>query len=103
MIHPNDVGIIRYDYNHAKNKKEQVKILAQLYAVPRSEILSLLGVEDPDKKSRQKRNKYSEETRKKVVRDVLSGMEIRIAAEYHGVSRWAAKYWVDKYREGEAV
>lgn len=51
MIHPNDVGIIRYDYNHAKNKKEQVKILAQLYAVPRSEILGLLNIEEPEKRA----------------------------------------------------
>lgn len=101
MIHPNDVGIIRYDYNHAKNKKEQVKILAQLYAVPRSEILSLLGIEE-QRKTRGK-NKYPEETRKKVVRDVLSGMDIRIAAEYHNVSLWAAKYWLKKHIEGDAI
>ena len=104
LIHPNDVGIIRYDYNHAKNKKEQVKILAQLYAVPRSEILGLLNIEEPEKKrAKQIHNKYTEETRKKLVRDVLSGMDVRIAAEYHNVTIGAAKYWMQKYRNGKAV
>ena len=104
MIHPNDVGIIRYDYYHAKNKKEQVKILAQLYAVPRSEILGLLNIEEPEKKcAKQIHNKYTAETRKKLVRDVLSGMDVRIAAEYHNVTIGAAKYWMQKYRNGEAV
>lgn len=104
MIHPNDVGIIRYDYLHAKNKKEQVKILAQLYAVPRSEIVRLLNIEEPEKNARkQTHNRYPDETRKKVVRDVLSGMDVRIAAEYHDVSVSTVKYWIQKHRNGEAI
>ena len=106
MLSDEDKGYIRTLYRQAAYPKKQIAILAQLYAVPKKEIRSVLGLIETPQENQEpgkppvKRRVWTTATRKAVIERVLSGMSCRHAGApfgvpAHTVGKWMRHYWSD--------
>lgn len=105
MIEPEDIRRIKYDYEHAMNRKNQIKIMAELYAVSPERICAILGL--PTKMAYAKRKKggapkrqYTDEQRWRFFRDLNAGTDLKIAADDNGINIGTARWWVSQRKKG---
>lgn len=106
MLSEKEKGEIRVSYRQAAHPKKQIAILAQLYAVPKKEIRSVLGLMEAPQENQEpgkppvKRRVWTTAVRKVVINRVLSGMSCRHAGApfgvpAHTVGQWMRHYWSD--------
>ena len=98
-----ELADIRASYRDAADPKKQISILADLYAVPRAEICSALGIEDVKPKAPKKLRAYDKSVKDAVVRAVLLDNEPRAeVAERFGVPIGNINAWVAKAKKRQA-
>lgn len=98
-----ELADIQASYRDAADPKKQISILADLYAVPRAEICSVLGIDDPSAKPKKKLRTYDKSVKDAVVRAVLLDNEPRTeVAERFGVPIGNINVWVAKAKKRQA-
>lgn len=95
---------IRRSYEGAKNKKEQIGILADLNLCPESEIQRMIDGGTIDTPTREGRQHIDEVTRKKIAEEYLRGNTTHeeIAKKY-GVAKSSVIKYVEMYKNGESL
>lgn len=110
MLSEEEKGEMRMSYRQAADRRRQIAILSQLYAVSKEEVLDVLELkEQPEpirtaRKPKTERRRWPEAVRNAAVQDVLAGKSYRQAAEKQGVPvntlrGWMATWWRMRRRE----
>lgn len=108
MLSSEDKGSIQALYRGARNKKQQLGILAQLYDCRKADILEALGLEGAQKaekkkpKPRAKRWKSAAAKLAACRRVLEDGKSCSAVAREIGVSHTAVCMWVKEYKKAEA-
>lgn len=97
---------IRQNYKLARNKREQIKILAELNSCTRADIIRILdggSVADTRKvKHSQRGKRLDEETRREMLEEYLAGgITISRIAEKYGLAYSTALKYIQKQRKDE--
>ena len=101
-----EISDIQASYRDAANQRNQIGILADLYAVTRADICGVLGIEDPapsGKRPYKPRASYEQSVKDDVVRAVLlEHLPYKEVAERFGVPLGNVNKWVSKAKKKQA-
>ena len=99
-------GEIRTSYRQAADKDKQIEILADLNAVPKSEIERILFGEPttPEPPAKCKRTSLDKETQEKIAREHLEdGVSMKELAEKYGRTTASIRNYINKYHVQDAA
>lgn len=84
---------IRGLFRGAKSPRKQIKILQDLYLIPRKEVLEILELEEEPV---HRKLKYPPEMHRAVVEAIQRGETQRDVACRYGISQSTVNYWINE-------
>lgn len=93
------INDIRATYRLSANKKEAIRILAQLYDCSPTDIAEIVGAEVAQ--TRHASNQWSDELKGKIVKMFEAGKTIQETAEETGLAKTAVKRFLQRYKNGQ--